>query len=48
TADGLAGALGRVVGDEAYARAAEKAARHLAVEDGAARVVEAVRRLTRA
>ncbi|SCD98020.1 UDP:flavonoid glycosyltransferase YjiC, YdhE family [Streptomyces sp. BpilaLS-43] len=48
TADGLAGALGRVVGDEAYARAAEKAARHLAAEDGAARVVEAVRRLTRA
>nr|ALS19382.1 UDP-glucose:sterol glycosyltransferase [Micromonospora echinospora] len=38
TADGLAGALGRVVGDEAYARAAEKAARHLAAEDGAARV----------
>ncbi|MFJ8209481.1 glycosyltransferase [Streptomyces sp. NPDC096033] len=48
TAEGLAEALDRVVNEEPYARAARAAARHLATEDGAARVLEAVERIARA
>ncbi|MFE7521097.1 glycosyltransferase [Streptomyces halstedii] len=46
TAENLADALRRVVTGPSYARAAAEAARHMAAEDGAARTVEAVRRLT--
>lgn len=48
TAESLAAALERVVGQEAYARAARAAARHIAAEDGAARVLEAVEGAARA
>ncbi|MEU3405108.1 glycosyltransferase [Streptomyces sp. NPDC006670] len=48
TAEALATALERVAGEEAYTRAARAAARHIAAEDGAARVLEAVERAARA
>ncbi|MEV4443247.1 glycosyltransferase, partial [Streptomyces sp. NPDC049577] len=45
TAERLAGALGDVVRQQSYARAAQKVARHMAGEDGAGRAVEAVRQV---
>ncbi|MFF2195500.1 glycosyltransferase [Streptomyces sp. NPDC058157] len=48
TEGALAAALERVVGEGAHARAARAAARHMAAEDGAARVLEAVERAARA
>ncbi|NJP70745.1 glycosyltransferase [Streptomyces sp. C1-2] len=45
TVEGLASALAEVVGRESYGRAAAGVARHMAQEDGAARVLEAVRRI---
>ncbi|MFH8451065.1 glycosyltransferase [Streptomyces fungicidicus] len=42
TAERLAGALDRVVRQQAYARAAARAAQHMAAEDGTARTLEAV------
>ncbi|MGE7387028.1 glycosyltransferase [Streptomyces sp. NPDC004126] len=45
TAERLAAALAAATSDPSYARAAGAAARHMAVEDGAAAVVTAVRRL---
>ncbi|WP_055697635.1 glycosyltransferase [Streptomyces silaceus] len=45
TAPRLAEALGRVVGEEAYARSARELARTLAAEDGAGHVLKAVERL---
>lgn len=46
TAERLAEALGRVVKQHAYARAASVAAQHMATEDGAGQVVKALERLT--
>ncbi|MER5209785.1 glycosyltransferase [Streptomyces sp. NPDC002838] len=46
TAEGLAEALGMVVRQQAYARAASIAAQHMATEDGAGQAVKAVERLT--
>ncbi|MEU5595073.1 glycosyltransferase [Streptomyces sp. NPDC020298] len=46
TAERLADALGRVVKQQAYARAAATAAQHLAAEDGAGQALKAVQRLT--
>ncbi|MHA4814897.1 glycosyltransferase [Streptomyces aculeolatus] len=46
TAERLSGALSRAAGEPSYARAAKKAAAHMATEDGAARVLEAVRYAT--
>jgi sterol 3beta-glucosyltransferase len=43
TAERLAEALGRAVRQQSYARAASVAARHMAAEDGAGAVLEAVR-----
>ncbi|WP_431037409.1 glycosyltransferase [Streptomyces sp. P6-2-1] len=48
TSERLADALGRATRHPAYARAATRAARHMATEDGAGRVAEAVRRLAEA
>ncbi|MFF1556232.1 glycosyltransferase [Streptomyces sp. NPDC058279] len=45
TADRLADALDQVVKERAFTRAAASAARHLATEDGAGRVLKAIRRL---
>ncbi|MGV9556341.1 glycosyltransferase [Streptomyces sp. NPDC003522] len=45
TAERLAESLGRAVREQAYSRATARAARHLAAEDGAGRVLEAVGRL---
>ncbi|MFF7852964.1 nucleotide disphospho-sugar-binding domain-containing protein [Streptomyces sp. NPDC007904] len=47
TAERLADALDRVVGQRTYARVAATAARHMATEDGAGHVLKAVQRLTR-
>ncbi|MFF4014815.1 glycosyltransferase [Streptomyces sp. NPDC001843] len=47
TAERLADALGRVVGQRAHAEAAAAAARRMAAEDGPGRVVAAVQRLVR-
>ncbi|MFC9926929.1 glycosyltransferase [Streptomyces sp. NPDC127190] len=46
TAERLADALDRVVKQQAYTRAAAEAARHMATEDGAGRVLKAIERLT--
>ncbi|WBO62341.1 glycosyltransferase [Streptomyces camelliae] len=47
TADRLAGALGLVTRQQSYTRAAARAARHMAGEDGAGRVLAAVERMAR-
>ncbi|MFJ8540887.1 glycosyltransferase [Streptomyces sp. NPDC093586] len=46
TAERLADALGRVVQQQTYARAAAGGARHMATEDGAGQVLKAVQQLT--
>jgi UDP:flavonoid glycosyltransferase YjiC (YdhE family) len=46
TAERLAEALDRVVRQQAYSRAAARAARHMAAENGADQALEAVRRMT--
>ncbi|MFF4401123.1 glycosyltransferase [Streptomyces sp. NPDC001480] len=46
TAERLADALGDVVKQQAYARAAATAARHMAAEDGTGQALKAVRQLT--
>ncbi|MET7642262.1 glycosyltransferase [Streptomyces sp. NPDC005426] len=46
TAERLAGSLDRVVRQQTYARAAARAAQHMATEDGAGRVLKAVAQLT--
>ncbi|MFE6976525.1 glycosyltransferase [Streptomyces sp. NPDC057682] len=45
-ADRLAAALGTAVTRQSFSRSAADAARHLAAEDGAGRVIEAVRRIS--
>ncbi|MEU6553383.1 glycosyltransferase [Streptomyces sp. NPDC046915] len=47
TAERLADALGHVVKQQAYARAAATAARHMATEDGAGQALKAVQQLAR-
>ncbi|MEV7192006.1 glycosyltransferase [Streptomyces sp. NPDC093510] len=46
TAPRLAEAIGRAVGDDAYARAAERLARVMAAEDGAGHVLKAIERMS--
>ncbi|MFI0242251.1 glycosyltransferase [Streptomyces sp. NPDC016845] len=46
TAERLAEALARVVKQQAYSRAAAKAAQHLAAEDGAGQALKTIQRLT--